>query len=156
MLIAIALLGVALFVHRKYIPQLSKSLLWQARIIVAILSLLILYNVIRQIIGPIKSLMYFEYILQITDCIESTLMYNSGLMVLISIWLWQFAFYHPKNFIESNAIGYSGLAVAILVSAMAILRLVFPGSLSNIWTSWLIPLSAYLLFLVSLIEQRKK
>ena len=78
MLVAIALLGVALFVHRKYIPQLSKSLLWQARIIVAILSLLILYNVIRQIIGPIKSLMYFEYLLQITDCIESTLMYNSG------------------------------------------------------------------------------
>ena len=155
MLVAIALLGVSLFVHRKYIPQLSKSLLWQARIIVAILSLLILYNVIRQIIGPIKSLMYFEYLLQITDCIESTLMYNSGLMVLISIWLWQFAFYHPKNFIESNAIGYSGLAVAILVSAMAILRLVFPGSLSNIWTSWLIPISAYLLFLVSLIEQRK-
>lgn len=166
MLVAIALLGVALFIHRKHIPQLSKSLLWQARIITTILSIYIIYNIARQTIGSsFESLTHLEYSLYVTDCVESTMMYNGGLMVWISIWLWQFAFLKPTNTFETNRLGISGILIAIGVGIILLLMFIsfvhvmttdrVIGFRTTIFISWIKPISALALLSVYLLEQRK-
>jgi hypothetical protein len=92
-------------------------------------------------------------------------MYNGGLMVWISIWLWQFAFLKPTNTFETNRLGISGILIAIGVGIILLLMFIsfvhvlitdhVIGFRTTIFISWLKPLSALALLSVYLLEQRK-
>ena len=144
--LSIAVFGLTLFVTRQQLPILSKSLLWQAWIIVGILLFALIFNILGNII-IIHGLPYFAWYR------FAWLRYI--MLLLVTAWLWQYAY-----------IGKIGLAIAMIIGLMFLLWLislahVFTtghvfGFNTNVLASWIIPISTILLFAAYLLEYRIK
>ena len=88
------------------------------------------------------------------------------MLLLVTAWLWQYAYIKPQMYISTKYIGKIGLAVAIIIGLMFLLWLislahVFTtghvfGFNTNVLASWIIPISTILLFAAYLLEDRIK
>ena len=155
--LSIAVFGLTLFVNRQQLPILSKSLLWQAWIIVGILLFALIFNILGNII-IIHGLPYFAWYR------FAWLRYI--MLLLVTAWLWQYAYIKSQMYISTKYIGKIGLAVAIIIGLMFLLWLislahVFTtghvfGFNTNVLASWIIPISTILLFAGYLLEYRIK
>ena len=155
--LSIAVLGLSLYFNRQQVPTLSKSLLWQARIIVAILFFALLLNILGRTI-VIQGLPYFAWYR------FEWLRYI--MLLLVTAWLWQYAYIKPNMYISTKYIGKIGLVATIIIGllfSLWLISLVYVfitghvfGFNTNVLASWIIPILALLLFAVYLLEYRIK
>ena len=154
--LSIAVFGLTLFVNRQQLPRLSKSLLWQAWIIVGILLFALIFNILGNTI-VIHGLPYFAWYR------FEWLRYI--MLLLITAWLWQFAYIKPEEYLSTKPLGKCGLAVSIgvgvvlLLMFISLVHVLFTGHVAgfrtNVLVSWLKPISALLFFAAYLYECRK-
>lgn len=84
---------------------------------------------------------------------------------LITAWVWQFAFLKPTNTFAAKRLGISGILITIGVGVILLLMFIsfvhvlitdlVIGFRTNIFISWIKPISALALLSVYLLEQRK-
>lgn len=156
LLVSILIQGLALFINRNHIPHISKPLLWQTRIIAAVLFFMLLCNIFGIASVYINGMLYFwwhgfEWLRYI-------------MFLLITAWLWQFAYITPQEYISSKALGCCGLTISIGVGIILLLMLIsfvhvlFTGHVAgfrtNVLVSWFKPISALVLMGVYLFTHR--
>lgn len=157
LLVSMLLLSISIFINRKQIPVFPNSLLWQVRVIVSVLFIVLFCNIFRISSVYINGMLYFwwfgfEWLRYV-------------MLLLITAWLWQFAFLKPTNTFAAKRLGISGLSIAIGVGTILLLMSIsfvhvlitdhVIGFRTNIFINWLKPLSALALLGVYLLEQRK-
>ena len=157
LLISILVLGVALFSNRNNIPKLSKPLIWQSRIITAVLCFVLFCNIFSIASVCINGMLYFWWL--------GFEWLHYVMLFLITAWLWQFAFIKHKEYIPAKCLGNCGLVVSIGIGAILLLMLIsfvyvlFTGHVAgfrtNILVSWLKPISALLLFGIYVFTHRR-
>jgi hypothetical protein len=150
-------LGVSIFINRKQIPVLSKSLQWQARVIAIVLCIVLFCNIFG--IASVKTchMLYFWW--------SGFEWLRYVMLFLVTAWLWQFAFLKPTNTFAAKSLGISGILITIGVGVILLLMFIsfvhvlitdhVIGFRTNIFISWIKPLSALALSSVYLLEQRK-
>ena len=87
------------------------------------------------------------------------------ILLLVTSWLWQFAFLKPTNTFAAKSLGISGILITIGVGVILLLMFIsfvhvlitdlVIGFRTNIFISWIKPISALALLSVYLLEQRK-
>lgn len=153
LLFGMALFGISLYINRNQVPVLSKPLLWQARIIAIILLIVLLYNIFGYAAVMLNGMWYFWW--------HGFEWLRYVVLLLITAWLWQFAFIKPTNIFTAKRLGISGLFVAIAIGIILLLMSIsfvyvlitshVVGFRTHIFISWLKPLSA-LVFLISYLS----
>ena len=83
----------------------------------------------------------------------------------MTTWLWQFAYMKPQEYISAKHLGNCGLAVSIGIGVVLLLMLtsfvhvLFTGHVAgfrtNVFVSWLKPISVVLLLTIYLFELRQ-
>jgi len=156
LLVSILLLGISIFINRKQIPVLSNSLLWQARVIVSVLCFVLFCNIFSISSVYIHGMLYFWW--------HGFEWLRYVMLLLITTWLWQFAYMKPQEYISAKHLGNCGLAVSIGIGVVLLLMLtsfvhvLFTGHVAgfrtNVFVSWLKPISVVLLLITYLSELR--
>ena len=156
LLVSMFLLGVSIFINRKQIPVLSNSLLWQARVIVSVLCFVLFCNIFSISSVYIHGMLYFWW--------HGFEWLRYVMLLLMTIWLWQFAYMKPQEYISAKHLGNCGLAVSIGIGVVLLLMLtsfvhvLFTGHVAgfrtNVFVSWLKPISVVLLLITYLSELR--
>ena len=156
LLVSILLLGISIFINRKQIPVLSNSLLWQARVIVSVLCFVLFCNIFSISSVYIHGMLYFWW--------HGFEWLRYVMLLLMTIWLWQFAYMKPQEYISAKHLGNCGLAVSIGIGVVLLLMLtsfvhvLFTGHVAgfrtNVFVSWLKPISVVLLLITYLSELR--
>ena len=156
LLVSMFLLGVSIFINRKQIPVLSNSLLWQARVIVSVLCFVLFCNIFSISSVYIHGMLYFWW--------HGFEWLRYVMLLLMTTWLWQFAYMKPQEYISAKHLGNCGLAVSIGIGVVLLLILtsfvhvLFTGHVAgfrtNVFVSWLKPISVVLLLITYLSERR--
>ena len=157
LLVSMFLLGVSIFINRKQIPVLSNSLLWQARVIVSVLCFVLFCNIFSISSVYIHGMLYFWW--------HGFEWLRYVMLLLMTTWLWQFAYMKPQEYISAKHLGNCGLAVSIGIGVVLLLMLtsfvhvLFTGHVAgfrtNVFVSWLKPISVVLLLTIYLFELRQ-
>jgi hypothetical protein len=157
LLVSMLVLGISIFINRKQIPVLSKSLLWQTRVITAILFFMLFCNIFSIASVYINGMLYFWW--------HGFEWLRYVMLFLITAWLWQFAYIKPEEYLSTKPLGKCGLAVSIgvgvvlLLMFISLVHVLFTGHVAgfrtNVLVSWLKPISALLFFAAYLYECRK-
>ena len=157
LLVSMFLLGVSIFINRKQIPVLSNSLLWQARVIVSVLCFVLFCNIFSISSVYIHGMLYFWW--------HGFEWLRYVMLLLMTTWLWQFAYMKPQEYISAKHLGNCGLAVSIGIGVVLLLILtsfvhvLFTGHVAgfrtNVFVSWLKPISVVLLLTIYLFELRQ-
>ena len=157
LLISMAILGISFYINRQQLPVLSKPLLWQTRVIVGLLFLAILCNIFFHSSVEIMGMYFFWW--------HGFEWLRYLILLLVTSWLWQFAFLKPTNTFAAKRLGISGILITIGVGVILLLMFIsfvhvlitdlVIGFRTNIFISWIKPLSALALSSVYLLEQRK-
>ena len=157
LLVSMFLLGVSIFINRKQIPVLSKSLLWQTRVITAVLCFMLFCNIFSIASVYINGMLYFWW--------HGFEWLRYVMLFLVTAWLWQFAYIKPEEYLSTKPLGKCGLAVSIgvgvvlLLMFISLVHVLFTGHVAgfrtNVLVSWLKPISALLFFAAYLYECRK-
>ena len=156
LLVSMFLVGVSIFINRKQIPVLSNSLLWQARVIVSVLCIVLFCNIFSISSVYIHGMLYFWW--------HGFEWLRYVMLLLMTTWLWQFAYMKPQEYISAKHLGNCGLAVSIGIGVVLLLMLtsfvhvLFTGHVAgfrtNVFVSWLKPISVVLLLITYLSELR--
>ena len=157
LLVSILLLGISIFITRKKIPILSKPLLWQARVIVSVLFIVLFCNVFSISSVYINGMLYFWW--------HGFEWLRYVMLFLITAWLWQFAYIKHQEYVPAKCLGNCGLVISIGIAVVLLLMLIsfvhvlFTGHVAgfrtNVLVSWLKPISALLLFGIYLFTHRR-
>ena len=157
LLVSMLVLGISIFINRKQIPVLSKSLLWQTRVIVSVLCFVLFCNIFSISSVYIHGMLYFWW--------HGFEWLRYVMLFLVTAWLWQFAYIKPKDYLSSKPLGNCGLAVSIgvgvvlLLMFISLVHVLFTGHVAGFRTyilvSWLKPIAALLFFAAYLYECRK-
>ncbi len=131
LLVSMFLLGVSIFIHRKQIPVLSNSLLWQARVIVSVLCFVLFCNIFSISSVYIHGMLYFWW--------HGFEWLRYVMLLLMTTWLWQFAYMKPQEYISAKHLLVTGHVA---------------GFRTNVFVSWLKPISVVLLLITNLSELR--
>ena len=155
LLVSMLLLSISIFINRKQLPVLSKSLLWQTRVIVGLLFFAILCNIFFHSAVEIMGMYFFWW--------HGFEWLHYVVLLLVTAWLWQFAFLKPTNTFAAKNLGISGVLIAIGVGIMLLLMFIsfihvlitdhVIGFRTTIFISWIKPLSALALLSAYLLEQ---
>ena len=155
LLVSMLLLSISIFINRKQLPVLSKSLLWQTRVIVGLLFFAILRNIFFYSTVEIMGMYFFWW--------HGFEWLRYVVLLLVTAWLWQFAFLKPTNTFVAKNLGISGVLIAIGVGIMLLLMFIsfihvlitdhVIGFRTTIFISWIKPLYALTLLSVYLLEQ---
>lgn len=153
LLVSMLVLGVSIFINRKQIPVLSNSLLWQARVIVSVLCIVLFCNIFSISSVYIHGMLYFWW--------HGFEWLRYVMLLLMTTWLWQFTLIKSTKTFKAQYLGISGLFVAIAVGIILVLMCLsfihvlltdhVIGFRTNVIVSWLKPLSA-LVFLTSYLS----
>ena len=153
LLVSMLLLGISIFITRKQIPILSKPLLWQARVIVSVLFIVLFCNVFSISSVYINGMLYFWW--------HGFEWLRYVMLLLMTTWLWQFTLIKSTKTFTTQYLGISGLFVAIAVGIILVLMCLsfmhvlltdhVIGFRTSVIVSWLKPLSA-LVFLTSYLS----
>ena len=156
LLVSMFLVGVSIFINRKQIPVLSNSLLWQARVIVSVLCFVLFCNIFSISSVYIHGMLYFWW--------HGFEWLRYVMLLLMTTWLWQFAYMKPQEYISAKHLGNCGLAVSIGIGIVLLLMLIsfvhvlvtghVAGFRTNVFVSWLKPISVVLLLITNLSELR--
>ena len=156
LLVSILVLGISIFINRKQIPVLSKSLLWQTRVITAVLCFVLFCNIFSIASVYINGMLYFWW--------HGFEWLRYVMLFLLTAWLWQFAYIKPKEYLSTKPLGNCGLAVSIgvgvvlLLMFISLVHVLFTGHVAgfrtNVFVSWLKPISVVLLLITYLLELR--
>ena len=157
LLFGMALFGISLYINRNQVPVLSKPLLWQARVITAVLCFMLFCNIFSIASVYINGMLYFWW--------HGFEWLRYVMLFLVTAWLWQFAYIKPKDYLSSKPLGNCGLAVSIgvggvlLLMFISLVHVLFTGHVAgfrtNVLVSWLKPISALLLFGMYLFTHRR-
>ena len=157
LLVSMLVLGVSIFINRKQIPVLSNSLLWQARVIVSVLCIVLFCNIFGIASVYINGMLYFWW--------HGFEWLRYVMLLLITAWLWQYAYITPQEYISTKALGNCGLAVSVGVGLVLLLMLIsfvhvlFTGHVAgfrtNLIVSWSKPISALIFYICYLINFHK-
>ena len=157
LLVSMLVLGVSIFINRKQIPVLSKSLQWQARVIAIVLFIVLFCNIFG--IASVKTyhMLYFWW--------SGFEWLRYVMLFLVTAWLWHFAYIKPEEYLSTKPLGKCGLAVSIgvgvvlLLMFISLVHVLFTGHVAGFRTyvlvSWLNPIAALLFFAAYLYECRK-
>jgi hypothetical protein len=153
LLVSMLVLGISIFINRKQIPVLSKSLLWQTRVIVSVLCIVLFCNIFSISSVYIHGMLYFWW--------HGFEWLRYVMLLLMTTWLWQFTLIKSTKTFTAQYLGISGLFVAIAVGIILVLMCLsfihvlltdhVIGFRTNVIVSWLKPLSA-LVFLTSYLS----
>ena len=156
LLFGMALFGISLYINRNQVPVLSKPLLWQARVITAVLCFMLFCNIFSIASVYINGMLYFWW--------HGFEWLRYVMLFLITAWLWQFAYIKPKDYLSSKPLGNCGLAVSIgvgvvlLLMFISLVHVLFTGHVAGFRTyvlvSWLKPISALVLMGMYLLVHR--
>ena len=156
LLFGMALFGISLYINRNQVPVLSKPLLWQARVITAVLCFMLFCNIFSIASVYINGMLYFWW--------HGFEWLRYVMLFLITAWLWQFAYIKPKDYLSSKPLGNCGLAVSIgvvvvlLLMFISLVHVLFTGHVAgfrtNVLISWLKPISALVLMGMYLLVHR--
>ena len=156
LLFGMALFGISLYINRNQVPVLSKPLLWQARVIVSVLCIVLFCNIFSISSVYIHGMLYFWW--------HGFEWLRYVMLFLITAWLWQFAYIKPKDYLSSKPLGNCGLAVSIgvgvvlLLMFISLVHVLFTGHVAgfrtNVLISWLKPISALVLMGMYLLVHR--
>ena len=156
LLFGMALFGISLYINRNQVPVLSKPLLWQARVIVSVLCIVLFCNIFSISSVYIHGMLYFWWL--------GFEWLRYVMLFLITAWLWQFAYIKPKDYLPSKPLGNCGLAVSIgvgvvlLLMFISLVHVLFTGHVAgfrtNVLISWLKPISALVLMGMYLLVHR--
>ena len=156
LLVSMLVLGISIFINRKQIPVLSNSLLWQARVIVSVLCIVLFCNIFSISSVYIHGMLYFWW--------HGFEWLRYVMLLLMTTWLWQFAYMKPQEYISAKHLGNCGLAVSIGIGIVLLLMLIsfvhvlvtghVAGFRTNVFVSWLKPISVVLLLITYLSERR--
>ena len=156
LLVSMLVLGISIFINRKQIPVLSNSLLWQTRVITAVLCFMLFCNIFSIASVYINGMLYFWW--------HGFEWLRYVMLFLITAWLWQFAYIKPKDYLSSKPLGNCGLAVSIgvgvvlLLMFISLVHVLFTGHVAgfrtNVLISWLKPISALVLMGMYLLVHR--
>ena len=154
LLVSMLVLGISIFINRKQIPVLSKLLLWQTRVITAILFFMLFCNIFSIASVYINGMLYFWW--------HGFEWLRYVMLLLMTTWLWQFAYMKPQEYISAKHLGNCGLAVSIGIGIVLLLMLIsfvhvlvtghVAGFRTNVFVSWLKPISVVLLLITYLSE----
>ena len=157
LLFGMALFGISLYINRNQVPVLSKPLLWQARVIVSVLCIVLFCNIFSISSVYIHGMLYFWW--------NGFEWLRYVMLLLMTTWLWQFAYMKPQEYISAKHLGNCGLAVSIGIGVVLLLMLtsfvhvLFTGHVAgfrtNVFVSWLKPISVVLLLTIYLFELRQ-
>lgn len=153
LLFGMALFGISLYSNRNQVPVLSKPLLWQARVIVSVLCIVLFCNIFSISSVYIHGMLYFWW--------HGFEWLRYVMLLLMTTWLWQFTLIKSTKTFTAKYLGISGLFVAIAVGIILVLMCIsfihvlltdhVIGFRTNVIVSWLKPLSA-LVFLISYLS----
>lgn len=153
LLFGMALFGISLYINRNQVPVLSKPLLWQARVIVSVLCIVLVCNIFSISSVYIHGMLYFWW--------HGFEWLRYVMLLLMTTWLWQFTLIKSTKTFTAQYLGISGLFVAIAVGIILVLMCLsfihvlltdhVIGFRTNVIVSWLKPLSA-LVFLISYLS----
>lgn len=153
LLFGMALFGISLYSNRNQVPVLSKPLLWQARVIVSVLCIVLFCNIFSISSVYIHGMLYFWW--------HGFEWLRYVMLLLMTTWLWQFTLIKSTKTFTAQYLGISGLFVAIAVGIILVLMCLsfihvlltdhVIGFRTNVIVSWLKPLSA-LVFLTSYLS----
>ena len=156
LLVSMLVLGISIFINRKQIPVLSKSLLWQTRVITTVLCFMLFCNIFSIASVYINGMLYFWW--------HGFEWLRYVMLLLMTTWLGQFAYMKPQEYISAKHLGNCGLAVSIGIGVVLLLMLtsfvhvLFTGHVAgfrtNVFVSWLKPISVVLLLITYLSERR--
>jgi hypothetical protein len=156
LLFGMALFGISLYINRNQVPVLSKPLLWQARVIVSVLCIVLFCNIFSISSVYIHGMLYFWW--------HGFEWLRYVMLFLVTAWLWQFAYIKPKDYLSSKPLGNCGLAVSIgvgvvlLLMFISLVHVLFTGHVAgfrtNVLISWLKPISALVLMGMYLLVHR--
>ena len=156
LLFGMALFGISLYINRNQVPVLSKPLLWQARVITAVLCFMLFCNIFSIASVYINGMLYFWW--------HGFEWLRYVMLFLVTAWLWQFAYIKPKDYLSSKPLGNCGLAVSIgvgvvlLLMFISLVHVLFTGHVAgfrtNVLISWLKPISALVLMGMYLLVHR--
>lgn len=156
LLVSMLVLGVSIFINRKQIPVLSKSLFWQTRVITVILFFMLFCNIFSIASVYINGMLYFWW--------HGFEWLRYVMLFLVTAWLWQFAYIKPKEYLSTKPLGNCGLAVSIgvgvilLLMFISLVHVLFTGHVAGFRTyilvSWLKPISALVLLGMYLLVHR--
>jgi hypothetical protein len=156
LLFSMALFGISLYINRNQVPVLSKPLLWQARVIVSVLCIVLFCNIFSISSVYIHGMLYFWW--------HGFEWLRYVMLFLVTAWLWQFAYIKPKDYLSSKPLGNCGLAVSIgvgvvlLLMFISLVHVLFTGHVAgfrtNVLISWLKPISALVLMGMYLLVHR--
>lgn len=157
LLISILVLGVALFSNRNNIPKLSKPLIWQSRIITAVLCFVLFCNIFSIASVCINGMLYFWWL--------GFEWLHYVMLFLITAWLWQFAYIKHQEYISAKCLGNCGLVISIGIGVILLLMLIsfvhvlFTGHVAGFRTnsivSWSKPISALIFYFCYLLNFHK-
>lgn len=153
LLVSMLVLGISIFINRNQVPVLSKPLLWQARVIVSVLCIVLFCNIFSISSVYIHGMLYFWW--------HGFEWLRYVMLLLMTTWLWQFTLIKSTKTFTAQYLGISGLFVAIAVGIILVLMCLsfihvlltdhVIGFRTNVIVSWLKPLSA-LVFLTSYLS----
>lgn len=142
MLIGMMILGVGLYYNNHQIPQLSKSLQWQAIVIVATTLCMTIYNCLFHGAVMINGIAYFYW---------QNPWLHIAITALVAVWLWQYAYSKTDGVIRNTGIGIVGLLMAFFATLLLVFMLVsfvrvlamgeVAGFRVTTWLSWLRPVA---------------
>jgi len=157
LLVSILGLGISIFINRKQIPVLSNSLLWQARVIISVLCIVLFCNIFSISSVYINGMLYFWW--------HGFEWLRYVVLFLIIALLWQFTYLKPKEYIQARHLGNCGLVVSIGIGVTWLLMLIsfvhvlltghVAGFRTNVFVSWLKPILTLMLLTMYLFESRK-
>ena len=156
LLFGMALFGISLYINRNQVPVLSKPLLWQTRVITAVLCFMLFCNIFSIASVYINGMLYFWW--------HGFEWLRYVMLFLVTAWFWQFAYIKPKEYLSTKPLGNCGLAVSIgvggvlLLMFISLVHVLFTGHVAgfrtNVLISWLKPISALVLMGMYLLVHR--
>ena len=153
LLVSMLVLGISIFINRNQVPVLSKPLLWQARVIVSVLCIVLFCNIFSISSVYIHGMLYFWW--------HGFEWLRYVMLLLMTTWLWQFTLIKSTKTFTAQYLGISGLFVAIAVGIILVLMCLsfmhvllidhVIGFRTSVIVSWLKPIST-LVFLTSYLS----
>ena len=153
LLVSMLVLGISIFINRNQVPVLSKPLLWQARVIVSVLCIVLFCNIFSISSVYIHGMLYFWW--------HGFEWLRYVMLLLMTTWLWQFTLIKSTKTFTAQYLGISGLFVAIAVGIILVLMCLsfmhvllidhVIGFRTSVIVSWLKPIST-LVFLTSCLS----
>ena len=153
LLVSMLVLGISIFINRNQVPVLSKSLFWQARVIVSVLCIVLFCNIFSISSVYIHGMLYFWW--------HGFEWLRYVMLLLMTTWLWQFTLIKSTKTFTAQYLGISGLFVAIAVGIILVLMCLsfmhvllidhVIGFRTSVIVSWLKPIST-LVFLTSYLS----